>query len=439
MATTSNSTSKRPSIFESRTLQDILSEIQSVYLRYSIPIVIAFSGGKDSTLALLLWWLAIAALPPDERTKPIYIVSSNTGVEQPDLIKRLKTSLARINQAAKEQGLPFAAYEVGPPVVDSMLVCMIGKGWAAPQQRFRWCTGRLKSTPSTLYVKSVIAENGRCIVVLGVRLDESTSRAASIKQYQVPGSLLGINGSIRGAYTYTPIVEFTNDDVWQVLLSYRITPWNDNNYELLTMYRQANGGDCPIIIGQVNAPSCGTGRMGCWICPLPTLNRSLESLVDRHDYYAPLLDYYDLVKRTTDPAHKLEYRDLRRNRAGEILMGGRSRQPTPGRYWMWFRQQLLRELLTAQMSIRRDGPEPDFCLITEAEIRAINHLWRTDPHQAVASDVAFTIYTEVTGETMRPWSPEDEHLLGRPQLRKSSTKKAIQFSLEDLFGVSNTA
>lgn len=106
---------------------------------------------------------------------------------------------------------------------------------------------------------------------------------------------------------------------------------------------------------------------------------------------------------------------------------------------MWFRQQLLRELLTAQMSIRRDGPDPDFRLITEEEIRAINHLWRADPHQAVDSDVAFTIYTEVTGETMPPWSEADAHLLGRPQLRKPSTKKAIQFSLEDFFGISNTA
>ncbi len=289
MATAACPPTSRPSVFDSRTLHDVIEEIQSVYLRYSIPFVIAYSGGKDSTLALLLWWLAIAALPTEQRTKPIHIVSSNTGVEQPDLIARLKTSLARINQAARVQGLPFTAVEVGPPLIDAFLVCLIGKRWSAPQQTTRWCTERLKTLPNARYVKSIIADNGRCIVVLGVRSDESVSRAESIERHRVPGSLLGIKGSLRGAYTYAPVVDFTTDDVWTVLLQQRLTPWGDDNYELLTMYRQAGGGDCPIIIGQIDQPSCGTGRMGCWVCPLPTRNASLEALVDRYEYLEPLV------------------------------------------------------------------------------------------------------------------------------------------------------
>ena len=78
MATATRSSTSRPSVFDARTLHDVIDEIQSVYLRYSIPLIIAYSGGKDSTLALLLWWRAIAALLAEQRTKPIHIVSSNT-------------------------------------------------------------------------------------------------------------------------------------------------------------------------------------------------------------------------------------------------------------------------------------------------------------------------------------------------------------------------
>ncbi|MDP9312264.1 MAG: DNA phosphorothioation system sulfurtransferase DndC [Chloroflexota bacterium] len=433
MAIATRPPTSRRSVFNARTLQDVIDEIQRVYLRYSIPFVIAYSGGKDSTLALLLWWLAIAALPTEQRTKPIHIISSNTGVEQPDLIARLKTSLVRINQAANVQGLPFEAVEVGPPIIDSFLVCLIGKRWSAPQQTTRWCTTRLKTQPNTRYVKSVIADNGRCIVVLGVRADESVSWAESIERHRVPGSLLGINGELRGAYTYAPVVDFTSDDVWTVLLQQHLTPWGDDNHELLTMYRQSGGGDCPIIVGQVDRPSCGTGRMGCWVCPLPTRNASLESLVDRHEYLEPLMDFYLLLKRTTVPANKLEYRDWRRSAAGEILMGTRSKQPTPGKYLMPFAQRMLRELLTAQQSIREDGPDPQLTLITIDELHAINHLWRHDPYYPQDRDVALEIYAEVTGETLPPWSAADGALLERPQLRKPGSDLPMQLSLDELF------
>ena len=47
------------SIFDSRALDDIHSEIQEVYLENARPWVIGYSGGKDSTAALQLIWYAL--------------------------------------------------------------------------------------------------------------------------------------------------------------------------------------------------------------------------------------------------------------------------------------------------------------------------------------------------------------------------------------------
>ena len=41
-------------------------------------VYISFSGGKDSTVVVQLAFTMLESLAPEERTKPIYIVSSDT-------------------------------------------------------------------------------------------------------------------------------------------------------------------------------------------------------------------------------------------------------------------------------------------------------------------------------------------------------------------------
>lgn len=47
------------------TPEQIIAEIQELYLSDSLPWVVGYSGGKDSTASLQLIWNAIAALPED--------------------------------------------------------------------------------------------------------------------------------------------------------------------------------------------------------------------------------------------------------------------------------------------------------------------------------------------------------------------------------------
>ena len=63
---------------------------------------------------------------------------------------------------------------------------MIGKGYPAPNNMFRWCTERLKISPTTKYITEKISKHGEAeVILIGTRSDESASRARSIKKHEV--------------------------------------------------------------------------------------------------------------------------------------------------------------------------------------------------------------------------------------------------------------
>jgi DNA sulfur modification protein DndC len=53
------------------TVDAVQGRIQQVYSEYPQPLVVGYSGGKDSTAVLQLVWNALAALPPTALTKPL--------------------------------------------------------------------------------------------------------------------------------------------------------------------------------------------------------------------------------------------------------------------------------------------------------------------------------------------------------------------------------
>src|SRR5665213_1781516 len=66
-----------------RTIAALIEEVIALYQADSIPWVVGYSGGKDSTATLQLVWLALSRLKPAERVKPIYVISTDTLVENP--------------------------------------------------------------------------------------------------------------------------------------------------------------------------------------------------------------------------------------------------------------------------------------------------------------------------------------------------------------------
>ncbi|MDP3825693.1 MAG: hypothetical protein Q8Q74_04020, partial [Polaromonas sp.] len=134
--------------------QDVLA----IYKDDVRPWVIGFSGGKDSTAVCRLVFEALAELPPKERTKPVFIVSSDTLVETPLVVNIIKDALAKMRQAAVELGLPIhVAAPVTPKVSETFWVNLIGKGYPAPTRQFRWCTERMKIDPTSEFILDKVA------------------------------------------------------------------------------------------------------------------------------------------------------------------------------------------------------------------------------------------------------------------------------------------
>src|SRR5262249_39789432 len=176
-----------PSVFKAlglaRTVETVCDEVRELYLADEIPWVVGYSGGKDSSAVLQLVWLAIRKLPADERKKPIHVISTDTLVEQPLVARWAETSPARMRQAAREQEMPVQPHKLTPEVANSFWVNLIGRGYPAPRQKFRWCTERLKIKPSNAFIRGVVQKYGEAILVLGTRKAESQKRAATIEKH----------------------------------------------------------------------------------------------------------------------------------------------------------------------------------------------------------------------------------------------------------------
>ena len=114
------------------TVRAVCDEIRDLYLCDAVPWVVGYSGGKDSSAALQLVWLALRELPPEERTKTVHVISTDTLVEQPLVAAWVDASLEKMKVAAKDQGLPIVPHKLTPEIENTFWVNLIGKGYPAP-------------------------------------------------------------------------------------------------------------------------------------------------------------------------------------------------------------------------------------------------------------------------------------------------------------------
>ncbi|MBB6645057.1 DNA phosphorothioation system sulfurtransferase DndC [Halobellus ruber] len=396
---------REASVWEYRSLEDIYEEIRETYLADDRPWVIGYSGGKDSTTTLQLIWIAISQLPPEKRSKPIHVISSDTLVETPKIVNHITSSLEKVNEHAQEANLPFEAQKVYPDVDDSFWVNLIGRGYPAPNQTFRWCTERLKIDPADNFILDQVSEYGEVVVILGARKAESATREQVMNLHSIEGTNLARHSKFANAFVYTPIEDWLTQDVWKYLLNVDC-PWGKDHDELAALYNEADD-ECPMVI-DTSTPSCGNSRFGCWTCTVVEDDKAMENMVDGGDLWMePLLEFRNFLKSTQDPDEKSKYREPKGRQHGRVkekTNGGDG--IIPRAYKFEFRQHLLRKLLETEKEVneRRDDDAEYLELIRDAELKEIRRIWRTE--EADWEDVVPQIYRDVMGEDL-DWVHDD--------------------------------
>ena len=401
------------------TLTRLKDEVRELYCHDDVPWIVGYSGGKDSTAVLQLIWIAIAELPGKKRSKKIHVISTDTLVENPVVSMWVTKSLDIMSESAKKADLPIETHQLTPKVEDSFWVNLIGKGYPAPRHKFRWCTERLKISPSNRFIKNVVREQGTAILALGSRRAESSTRAAALEKHarKKIRDRLAPNASLPGSLIYTPIEDWSNDDVWLFLMQIQ-NPWGLNNKDLLTMYAGATSdGECPLVV-DTSTPSCGDSRFGCWVCTLVEKDKSMSAMIqndEEKDWMMPLLDLRNALDFRNMPEGDRHLRDFRRLHTGAVQIMNDGRH-VPGPYLQDAREEWLTKLLEAQTWIRENGPDyvNDIELISLDELQEIRRIWVIDKHEI--EDRLPRIYEEVIGEGYPGTCLDDSILMGPEEM-----------------------
>jgi len=205
---------------------------------------------------------------------------------------------------------------------------------------------------------------------------------------------------------YAPLKDITTNELWQYLNQVP-PPWGGNHKELVTLYRNANAGDCPLVIDDTT-PSCGNSRFGCWVCTVVNKDKSMEGLIENgEEWMQPLADIRNFLVETRDNPEK--YRE-RKRRNGEI------HERFWGPYTFETRVEILRRILKAQKALEAtEGVE----LITHQEMVLIQFHWFRDLFfKTKVSDIYNRIY-----KTQFDMSKQEEKQKQESDLLRKSCKQ----------------
>ncbi|MHC1637423.1 MAG: phosphoadenosine phosphosulfate reductase domain-containing protein [Candidatus Nezhaarchaeales archaeon] len=200
--------------FLERRENEAIEFIQNMCINSDKPILVSFSGGKDSLVVLLLVKKALAKL-----NREFFVLFSNTGIEYPETeayVNRILEQLGLQSKTIKVKAFTnfFDAIELfGPPARD-----------------FRWCCKTCKLAPAAYAIKKL---GGECITFIGSRGVESIKRK---RQGAIWKSIW-----VKGQTGASPIYNWSTLDVWLYLLK--------EGVELNPLYHK------------------GLERIGCWVCP----------------------------------------------------------------------------------------------------------------------------------------------------------------------------
>ena len=202
---------------------ETIKKIYNIYVEYMDRVdvfYVAFSGGKDSVVALDLVQCAL----PHNKFKVLF---GDTGMEFPDTYKIVE----EIEQHCKDAKIEFlrAKSDFDPKVT--------WREFGPPAQTMRWCCSVHKTAPQIILLREYTNNpHFRGMAFTGIRGDESASRS----EYE------GISHGekVRGQYSCHPILEWNSAELFSYI------------YERQLLINDAY--------------KKGNSRAGCLVCPLAT-------------------------------------------------------------------------------------------------------------------------------------------------------------------------
>ena len=360
-------------------VQDVVARLETVRevmlaeyrKRHNDPWIVAYSGGKDSTLLLHLAWEIMLSLSPEERRREIHVMANDTLVESPLVIQHLTKSLSVIRESASKASLPVRVTLTKPYVDQTFWVNLIGRGYIPPTRNFRWCTDRMKILPTERLLEKLMLAHKRAVLLVGTRRSESQNRRRNMKKHGVKAHKMNPHGSIKGCRMFAPLADLQDEDVWMILMQLK-PPWGGSHRNLVTLYRNAGGGECPLVLSKEDAPSCGTTspRFGCWTCTVVQKDKSLRGLIDAghkdEEKLEALADFREwLIELRENDGNRMPVR-----RDGKVRIkanGNRVMGP--------FLLEVREEILEGLKKLESDVGER---LISAHEIEMIHDIWRID-------------------------------------------------------------
>lgn len=273
------------------------------------------SWGKDSSCVLSL--ALVAALERRARggtVPPIHVVSVDTLIEQPEVVRLRESGMAHVRAFAQEHGLPIHTAIVTPRLSEQWWPRIIG-GRKLPSYAGGNgdCSVDLKLRPLTRYVAAVDADLAAAgalpaVTLLGTRFDESAVRGANMRargESAIEKRL--VDGTTGKRWVLSPIAEWSTEQVFAYLQNVgqgrHYPSFAPEFKDTLRVYADSAGAGCMIDVDPSQAnrgKGCGS-RHGCHQCVRVSEDRSMRSmlLLDEYDYLrglAQLRDYLAAVR-----------------------------------------------------------------------------------------------------------------------------------------------
>lgn len=350
----------------SNKIEIVKARLKEEFLSDTRPWVVTFSGGKDSTTVLHLVVDMLLEMKNEgvKQSKKVYVVSSDTGVEMPLIEDYVGNKLNQIREFSKNEHLDIHVEKLSPKVTESFWTLLLGKGYPSPNQTFRWCTDRMKIRPATYFLKSLSDKNESILMLLGVRSDESVSRAASIERRTDNHRGFSMHPDIPNAFIYSPIKDWTNPEVW-AFLSTHPAPWGKHE-DMMVLYDKGSGeGDCNVALNPESS-SCGKTRFGCWVCTVVGKDKSMDNMLKNPEdmWMKPLHEFRNLLEEYRDPD------------SGKRQPRRRNGQKSIGPFKLETRKELLEKLLSTEKDLKAELAGKT--LISDDEIVQLQVEWLND-------------------------------------------------------------